>query len=422
MKILIHLNESFQIVSWENTAFNEPYNDANQLAVGIFDKVSGQITTVVGKLVHQTIATTEDAFAKRILAKTNDTFAFLTIATRLIQSDSSNDKLIALSIETEGNDKEGDLNQFFKENLHFKPLKADTKQDLWGFLAEAEVAEVEEMDWGHHQRKINERLESLLREAEKQGVEWIRTMNDLTVSMAKLKESEQTKKALLEAVPDAMFQVDKDGYYLEYIPAKGESAIPAAAFIGNNMKDLLPEEYAKEAVDILQSALQNSKVEAYSFEWELEEGLRYYELRFSPINESEALCMMRDITEGKRGEELLRKSVMYYQDLIKRSPAPMMVLDKETRFVDINAAAMDLLGILDQRQLSNRRAYDFVHKQDKSLVKDRFKRGFKDNLPEGIAMYRAIKLNGEEMDIEVAATMMNLGGKRVAQVILREVK
>ncbi len=56
------------------------------------------------------------------------------------------------------------------------------------------------------------------------------------------------------------------------------------------------------------------------------------------------------------------------------------------------------------------------------MAKDRFKRGFKDNLPEGIAAYRAIKLNGEEIEIEVAATMMNLGGKRVAQVILKEVK
>lgn len=422
MKILIHINEIFQIIRLVEPKLKSHTHGFIATSVHVVEKVSSQITTVISELMRQTIATRQEFSAQKILAKTKQEFAFLDITTQLVEVESSNQNIIAVHIELSENNVVNNANQFFKENIHFKPLVAETEDDLWRFLENAEINESEDVDWRHHHRKINERLELLLREAEKQGLEWIKTMSDLTVSMAKLKESEQTKKALLEAVPDAMFQINKEGFFLEYIPAKGESVIPAAAFIENNMKDILPEEYAQEAMEVLEYSLENAKVEAYSFEWELEEGLRYYEMRFSPINQSEALCMMRDITEEKRGEELLRKSVMYYQDLIKRSPAPMMALDKEGRFVDINAAAMDLFGVVHHKQLQNLRGFDFIHKDQRSLVKDRLKRGFKDNFPLGTATYKIVRLDGREIDVEVAAAIMVLGGKRVAQAILREVK
>ncbi|MEZ4887728.1 MAG: PAS domain S-box protein [Chitinophagales bacterium] len=420
MKVSIHIDEHFQIVEAIDSEILSKVSP--QITINIFDKVSSHITRIVGRLVHQSLATNKNASAEKLLAKTNDAFTFLTITTKLLPLSSINKKTLLLSIQQSNSNLIGDMGDLFKEKRLIQPLSPTSKQELWDFLEQAEVTEIEEIDTEQHQQKVNERLEMLLREAEKQGLEWIKTMNDLTLSMIKLKESEQTKKALLEAVPDAMFRVNKEGDYLEYIPAKDEDSIPAAAFIGNNMMDILPEEHAQAATNELQLSLETAKVRAYSFEWELEEGLMYYEMRFSPINNFEALCMIRDITKQKRGEELLQKSMLYYQNLIKRSPAPIIVLDKDSIFIDINPAAMLLLGIEDFNQLNNRRGYDFIHKNDKAIAKDKLKRGFNDNFPDGVARFRVVKYNGKVIAIEVAAAVMMLGGKRVAQIVLKEVK
>ncbi|MGB0930535.1 MAG: PAS domain-containing protein [Chitinophagales bacterium] len=411
MNISVLIDEHFQIVDTEDN---------------IFDKVSSHITRIIGGLVHQCWATKKEASVRKLQAKTIQYFTFLTITVKPVVNlpSSIKNKIICLSIQENNKSLTKEIEEVLNENTSRKLLTANSEKELWDFLAEAEMAEMEEAEINPQQsKKVNERLESLLREAEKQGLEWIKTMNDLTLSMIKLKESEETKKALLEAVPDAMFRVNREGTYLQYIPAKNENAVPASAFIGNKMEDVLPEEYAQEVVAELQLSLDTAKVRAYSFEWELEENLRYFEMRFSPINTSEALCMIRDITEQKRGEELLRKSKMYYKDLIKRSPAPILVLDKDGNFMDVNPAALRLLGAMHNDDLKDKKVYDFFQKKsDRSIAKDRHKRAFVENFPEGTAEYKIIKLNKEEIKVEVAGTVMNLGGKRVAQLVLREVK
>ncbi len=422
MNISLYIDEYFQIIDVVDTQNDKTVNTLEGAAPDIFDKVSSHVTRIIGDLVYKSLETNRMASVERLFAKNGEVFTFLTISTQIVKFASIDKKIILLFIQQNNENLEGNFGQLFKDNPHYNPLEPDNEQQFWDFLESAEVTKMEEVGTEQDQQKVNKRLELLLREAEKQGLEWIKTMNDLTLSMIKLKESEQTKKALLDAVPDAMFQVNKDGYYLEYIPAKDETTIPPAAFIGNNMKDILPEEYAHQAMEELQLSLDTAMVRGYSFEWELEDNLRYFEMRFSPINESEALCMIRDITKQKRGEELLRKSVLYYQDLIKRSPAPILVLDKDSRFIDANPAALLLIGAEDIQQLKNRRGYDFIHKNDKAIVKDKLKRGFNDNFPEGVARFLAVNYNEEEIAIEVAAAIMNLGGKRVAQLVLREVK
>lgn len=409
MNISVQIDEHFEIVGGEKRS-------------NIFEKVSSHLTRIIGGLTFQSLATHKVESLEKLLAKTSREFTFLTITANAIPVDSVESKIILVSISHEENFNEQTIGTILTEKAHLHFLKPNTEQEFWDFLAEAEVAGMEEIETGQQIHKLNERMESLLREAEKQGLEWIKTMNDLTISMMKLRESEQKMKAVLEAVPDAMFQVNSEGTYLEYIAAKNEDGIPAAAFIGNNLKDILPEEYAQEAIEELQLSLKTSQARAYSFEWELEDSLKYFEMRFSPINEVEVLCMIRDITEEKRGEEMLRKSKLYYQDLIRRSPAPIVVLDRESRFMEANPAALELLGVDHFEQLKNRRGYDFIHKKDKAIVKDRFKRGFSENLPDGVARYKVVKYNGEDIEIEVAGAIMNLGGRRVAQIVLREVK
>ncbi|MFK7905430.1 MAG: PAS domain-containing protein [Chitinophagales bacterium] len=422
MNISLYIDECFQIIDVVDIQKNNTINILESTAPNIFDKVSSHVTRIIGGLVHRSLETNRMASVEKLFARNGNTSTFLTISTQIVKLASIDKKILLLFIQQNNENLEGNLSELIKENTDYSPLMPDNEQQFWDFLESAEVTEMEEVETEHDQQKVNERLELLLREAEKQGLEWIKTMNDLTLSMIKLKESEQTKKALLDAVPDAMFQVNKEGYYLEYIPAKDETTIPAAAFIGNNMKDILPEEYAPQAMEELKLSLETAMVRDYSFEWELEDNLRYFEIRFSPLNELEALCMIRDITKQKRGEELLRKSVLHYQDLIRRSPAPILILDRDSKFIDANPAALLLIGVEDIKQLKNRRGYDFIHKNDKSIVKDKLKRGFNDNFPEGVARFLLVNYNEEEIAIEVAAAIMNLGGKRVAQLVLREVK
>ena len=78
-------------------------------------------------------------------------------------------------------------------------------------------------------RLINESLE--------QTVE--KRTTELVWSNDELKKSETNNKALLHAMPDSIWRTDRDGFFLDLIPAKGEKpALPSGGWHGKTIFDV----------------------------------------------------------------------------------------------------------------------------------------------------------------------------------------
>jgi PAS domain S-box-containing protein len=117
-----------------------------------------------------------------------------------------------------------------------------------------------------------------------------------------LRRTEARNEALVNALPDLIFRLSRDGVILDY-RAKDHSELrfQPQEFLGRKVWDLLPEleDRAKPAAE---KALETDTVQIIEYPLEMSGQLREYEARFVRSGEDEVLAIIRDITEHKHLE------------------------------------------------------------------------------------------------------------------------
>jgi PAS domain S-box-containing protein len=122
-----------------------------------------------------------------------------------------------------------------------------------------------------------------------------------------LRQSERRYRALLNAIPDLMFRLDRDGVYLDYKGDPADLAVPPAQLLGNRAHNILPAGVADQLVGGIRHAISTGEVVTGDYELELDGVERHFEARIVKDGE-EAVMIVRDITARKTQEAELRRS------------------------------------------------------------------------------------------------------------------
>lgn len=100
--------------------------------------------------------------------------------------------------------------------------------------------------------------------------------------------------AILDAVPDMMFRLDRDGCYLQFKPAKGmEPIVPPDEFLGRKIAEVMPEDVASECLKVIRRALATGEQQVLEYLLAEESGLNSYEARMVPLSKDDVLCIVR---------------------------------------------------------------------------------------------------------------------------------
>jgi diguanylate cyclase (GGDEF)-like protein/PAS domain S-box-containing protein len=127
-----------------------------------------------------------------------------------------------------------------------------------------------------------------------------------------LREAEAQQRAILEAIPDIIFIIDKNGRYLK---SKGSYDAPLIQDPVGLTIDELPyvsPELAKQTKENIQDSLSSGQVISYEYKMQEPHAETYYEGRIVPIDQERILFLARDITERKRSEAALKESEERY--------------------------------------------------------------------------------------------------------------
>jgi len=133
-------------------------------------------------------------------------------------------------------------------------------------------------------------------------------------------KSETKNKAILNAIPDLMWRMNKDGVFLEFISTKDfPTLIPPEQILGKNIRDVAPKWFAQKVMHYTKQAFQTNEVQI--FEYQLPFTLRSdkmhdYEARLVVGGEDEILSIVRDITERKHMENELRLYSEHLEELV----------------------------------------------------------------------------------------------------------
>jgi PAS domain S-box-containing protein len=174
----------------------------------------------------------------------------------------------------------------------------------------------------------------------------LRDISELKRAERELRQSEAKSRALLDAIPDLMFQIDSNGKFIGYQANSTEILLmPPEEFIGKYVSDVLPPEAAGQTMDAVQKALSTGEVGIFEYDLPMNGEVREYEARITTSGEGTALAIVRDITERKQAEESIRESEEQFRVSFQTSPDAMAISDIETgKFFDINDGFEQLTG------------------------------------------------------------------------------
>ena len=160
--------------------------------------------------------------------------------------------------------------------------------------------------------------------------------------MAELQQRDQDKneatmrfEALLRAVPDLMFEIDRGGRYLNVWGVRGDLLlVPASELIGSRVEDVMPLVAAQEVLKAMGEAAAH--VTGHSFGRRIvltlpQRGEHWFELSVAqykglPQQEATYIFLSRDITERRNAEDEIRQLAFY--DVLTRLPNRRLLMDR----------------------------------------------------------------------------------------------
>lgn len=161
-----------------------------------------------------------------------------------------------------------------------------------------------------------------------------------------LQESVNRNEAILQAMPDMMFILTRDGTYVDfYAKFDEELAIPREEILGKNIRDAgFTDEDVALIHEKIEEVLSGGTMKTINYQLKTPKGLGTYEARLVKFGDDRVLTIVRDITEVREAEEKLRETEERYRSLFERSFDAIFIADFEGNFIDANDKALELLG------------------------------------------------------------------------------
>ena len=133
--------------------------------------------------------------------------------------------------------------------------------------------------------------------------EYVAILRDITerkLAEASLRSTLATNRALLNALPDLILRINREGIITSLVP-KGDR-IATKDIIGKPIQEVLPANVANEALQCLQQAFSTQEVQIFDYQMPLDQKVHDYEARIVVSVEDEVIAIVRDITERKQAE------------------------------------------------------------------------------------------------------------------------
>lgn len=176
---------------------------------------------------------------------------------------------------------------------------------------------------------------------------------------ATVHRSQERMNAMTNAISDTIIIVNRKKEVVELYPSQAMD-ISSDDARGRALRDgIVTEDMADEVIYYIDRTLDTKRVQAFEFHSFIsEEETRFYDIRIAPINDNEALVLIREITDLKRVQEelsthiedltILRQVDAELADKLKMERATQLGLDAMMR---LSNARSGFVALLEAEQL-----------------------------------------------------------------------
>jgi len=115
-----------------------------------------------------------------------------------------------------------------------------------------------------------------------------------------LRRSDARTRALLDAIPDMIFEFDHDGTILQFVAsATNRPLLPPEQFLGKKITEIMPESVANQTLFAIERVLKSGHVHAFDYQLLQDNETKIFEARLAPLSPDTVLAMVRDISLQK---------------------------------------------------------------------------------------------------------------------------
>ncbi len=152
-------------------------------------------------------------------------------------------------------------------------------------------------------------------------------------------------QAIVEAIPDVMFQLSPEGKFVGQRSGSGDWAALPADLLGRHVRDALPPEVALPLLAAIDSVRVHGRVEILEYRLAVRDGFDDFEARVVPSGNTGMLLMVRDISERKRAEEARRVAEELLRTVTSTAPILLFAADSEGRTTLVEGQGLAVMGL-----------------------------------------------------------------------------
>ncbi|WP_442944819.1 sensor histidine kinase [Nostoc sp.] len=225
----------------------------------------------------------------------------------------------------------------------------------------------------------------------------------------KLQACEARYQAILDAIPDLMFRISRDGEYLDLKSEGANVTLSREEIVGKHLEELLPSDVAAISQVAIAKTLDSGTLQTCEYKLPTPVGIRDYEARLVVSGQDEVLAIVRDITDRKQGEVALQNLAQKFAKAFSCSPDSITISTlQEGRFIEVNDSFVELSGY-ERDEAIGKTAFElnlWVHDRDRlNLVQELQATGVARNLE---VEYR--QKSGEMITAMLSAEVIDLNG------------
>ncbi|MDP1548342.1 MAG: PAS domain S-box protein [Anaerolineales bacterium] len=192
-------------------------------------------------------------------------------------------------------------------------------------------------------------------------------ITDQKTAQDALFNAEARTRAILNSIPDMIFEVSRDGIFLDFMASTELTPVsPPEQFIGRHIAQLFPPTISDQTIFLLERAIATGQLHAFEYGMPPGEEIQFFEARISAVTSESAIMMVRDISqrrwvetereklinelEEKNAEsETLRESMAIIVETLDETRAVSLILDQLEKVIPHSSASVQLLkdGMLE---------------------------------------------------------------------------
>ncbi|TVQ10409.1 MAG: PAS domain S-box protein [Leptolyngbya sp. DLM2.Bin27] len=154
-------------------------------------------------------------------------------------------------------------------------------------------------------------------------------------------------QAILAALPDHVFRVNREGIYLDFYPSDSTLEITGLdTLVGRTMTEVLPPDVAQAHLYRIEQVLNTKAIHVSEQQVEVGGALLVREVRVAPCGSNEVLFVIRDITERKQNETQLKRQLAAIEAAVNG-----IAIVQDDTFLSLNQAHLKLFGYTQAEEL-----------------------------------------------------------------------